>query len=553
MHDPDIFNGVKTLYPWQYKFMYEFAKPLRDDELLQLLLVANNGSGKSQFILAPCIVWMAVSFDNCLSYVTSSSASQLDTQTERYVDNLCHHMNSFYRKTIGRDVWDIIKRKKTFSPPIKEGEPLCKSYIDLIATDDPGKAEGKHPLPGGKEFGIFGDEMKSVSPEICSSLDRCNGFTRKLYSSSPGGTTGEFYTCATAPGGDDELKQVNALGWKSLRVTYKDCPHIKEKEVQNLIAKHGLFDPLVRSSLFAEFSSADDQVVITKDAIDNCGKFFSRESRFGPVRAGLDLSAGGDETVLSVWHGNIMLDQRTYTSKIKDTNRVVQEIIGWINEFKLVGLVADNIWADDGGVGAGIIGHLKDKGYDVKRVLNNHRAYDSTRYLNRGAELWFNFKRFVEEGQVKLINDPILKSQLANRFFNRKDNEKIKLERKEEAKKKGHPSPDRADACILAWTPYLFGTVEELNNIVSVSNELQINFSAGVVTIDDLNKNWRELLVKRGDPRKSVGNGQNLVSNDKLTNISQGELLEKMLQRNKDSKDYRPSLGRTRGGRISIN
>src|SRR6266576_2801203 len=112
-YDDSIQSGQVSLYNWQIRFLRAFAAPCTSEDPIKQVLVANNGSGKSQFILAPSIVWLATSFDSCLCYVTSSSASQLDTQTERYIDMICTKMNERHKAQFGgKDIWDITRRKK---------------------------------------------------------------------------------------------------------------------------------------------------------------------------------------------------------------------------------------------------------------------------------------------------------------------------------------------------------------------------------------------------------------------------------------------------------
>jgi hypothetical protein len=90
----------------------------------------------------------------------------------------------------------------------------------------------------------------------------------------------------------------------------------------------------------------------------------------------------------------------------------------------------------------------------VNRILNQTRALNTQRYANRGAELWFTIKRLVEERLILLPkDDTTLRNQLTNRYFSQSNtNGKILLESKQEARAKGRPSPDRADAVALAFT-----------------------------------------------------------------------------------------------------
>jgi hypothetical protein len=56
----------------------------------------------------------------------------------------------------------------------------------------------------------------------------------------------------------------------------------------------------------------------------------------------------------------------------------------------------------------------------------------------------------VEQGEVILLEDSRLKDQLAQRYYKQGASGKIVLESKREAKAAGRPSPDRADAAVMA-------------------------------------------------------------------------------------------------------
>ena len=400
-----------------------------------MAVVANNGSGKSQYVLAPCAIWVAVAFNRSLGYVTSASAAQLDTQTERFIDYLANKMNVWHRKELGEteDVWRIVKRSKQFLPN--------NSLIDLFATDEPRKAEGKHPLPGGREFAIFVDEGKSIEENIYGAIDRCTGATRRLDISSAGGCFGHFYDICTK----------SELGWWHRKIKYTDTPHVKNKELEQAILKYGINDPLVRSIYFSEFTSVDDSTVVTRETWDKCKQFFD-DSRIISIgdnsnRMGVDLSGGGDESVCSIWRSNVQIAIEAF--RFYDTAQGAKEVMSIQDKY---GVKDHNVNIEFDGFNRGIVDSLADKGRNYNKVLANGKAFDSARYSNRMTELWFELKRYVEEGYISFLPDITQKNQFIGRYYKRSLlNSKIQLEAKKEARAKGHPSPDRADAAVLAW------------------------------------------------------------------------------------------------------
>lgn len=440
-YDKQVREGEVDPYIWQQDLHARFCRDLGEGEIIREAVLANNGAGKSQFLLAPCVVWLACQFDKALCVVTSSSAEQMEKQTERYIAALCRSMNEFHKQDFPDGIWHVVRRS------IKN--KVTGSHIDLFVTDEANKAEGRHPIRANGRFAFFCDEAKSIPEFIFGAIYRCNNCSHRLDISSPGEMHGEFYSNVT----DDDPRSP----WNVLKVDYTMCPHVNKIEAEEMIRKHGIDDPLVRSSLFAEFTSLDQSVVISRESLAENNRRWrdksyadSTRNLFGSVRAGLDLAAGGDENVLSVWHGNIQIGLDHFVAR--DTGFTADHVISLIQKYP--GLKAENIWADDGGVGRGILDNMASKGFDVNRVLFNGRPYDKTRYVNRGAEIWYNLKRYVEEGLVCFLDDDKQFSQLINRYF--KLQIKIILERKAEARKNGHPSPDRADAACLAWAAYPF-------------------------------------------------------------------------------------------------
>lgn len=428
LYNEEIREGKKTLHKWQIEALLQFAERPPVGRVRRQVIVANNGSGKSQFLIAPCAAWLAMAFVRSRSVITSSSGTQLDRQTGAALDHICQQVNKLH----GQDLWQINYRFYTFKP--------TGATIELYATDNPALAEGYHPHLGGEEFAMFVDEGKTVSEDIYRAIERCNGMTRRMDVSSPGAPSGHLYTV------------FNGGFWLSRKVTYHDCPHIKQDEVDEALrscGSQGVNHPWFRSAYLAEFTSQDEQVVIGYDLLNRQLDRVRRKEisslTFGEKFAGLDISmsTGGDESVLSVWHGNVQLALEC--ARLSDP-------MNWIIDmFAKHSLVASNVYVDDGGIGKGITNELWRRGFEVNRLLFGASPIgDKSRFGNRATEMWFNFAEILPD--IVLIDDEVQTRQLANRYYNQGGvNEKLTLESKKEAKSKGHPSPDRGDATVIAF------------------------------------------------------------------------------------------------------
>jgi hypothetical protein len=70
-------------------------------------------------------------------------------------------------------------------------------------------------------------------------------------------------------------------------------------------------------------------------------------------------------------------------------------------------------------------------------------------YANLRAELWFKCKGWLANRDVKIPKDEQLFAELASPRYTFTSSGKMQVESKESMKKRGLPSPDKADALCL--------------------------------------------------------------------------------------------------------
>src|SRR5204863_301163 len=150
----------------------------------KFVLIGNNGSGKDKFIIAPFAIWFTLTKIRSRVIITTASGTQLTSQTEPYIKDLCEKVNSFF----GTEIYRIRQRYIKCL--------LTGSEIRLFATDEKGRAEGYHPMDTDSEMAIIVNEWKSVDDEITKALRRCTGFNYWLGISSAGEDSGAFYRAA---------------------------------------------------------------------------------------------------------------------------------------------------------------------------------------------------------------------------------------------------------------------------------------------------------------------------------------------------------------------
>lgn len=459
--DDNISSGRVKLYDWQIQYMLDFAVGgLSDKQPFQSLVRAANGSGKDKYIIAACATWLCMRYTWANAVITSSSGTQLDNQTCTHLETLLGAIN----RKLGFNVWKINYRY--YECQFGEG---VKSPIMCFATDEPGKAEGFHPLEFDAKFAIFESEAKTVPDEIYIAQNKCTGYTHRAIVSTPGLPMGHFHRLCSRSiyrKEIDEVKECDPTQYIQYHITAYDCPgHLSRNYIEQmkLDLPGGENSAAFKSQILAEFGTTDEMVVIPYNYIwlslpkpGITPRVWYKEEH---NKAGLDLSDGGDETVLSIRNGNKLLKVIPFRfDNTQDTIKFLEE------KFRENDLDhADAlIYADMGGLGKPMLDQLRARGWsNIRYVDNRNTPYYPKTYKNRGAEVWFNFRKLCERKELILIDDHTTVTQLSTRYYKITNDNKHQLLSKIESRSRGYPSPDRADSVVLAFWDYKLITTDD--------------------------------------------------------------------------------------------
>jgi hypothetical protein len=109
------------------------------------------------------------------------------------------------------------------------------------------------------------------------------------------------------------------------------------------------------------------------------------------------------------------------------------------------------ILVDSIGLGAGVVDRLRELGLPARGINVSESPAMGGTYRNLKAELWYKAKAWLEARDCKLAKDDVLISELATVRYTFTSSGKIAIEGKDEIKKRGLPSPDKADAFVLTF------------------------------------------------------------------------------------------------------
>jgi hypothetical protein len=409
------------LYPGQQQIVDAFT---RGDS--RVTVRTCNESGKTTRLIACLILWHMSVFPRKSGsggvITTSGSWNQVKNQLVPALRSYAH-LPQFQHYEFNADSITL------------NGFPQWVGF----ATNNPGAAEGFHGGPDAPLL-VIEDEAKTVPDQVNQALaDRCNPQRIGLFS-SPGPAEGHFYRSHS-----DET------GWTRFKIPASQCPHISQDSIQRRIARHGLDSPLVRSMIFADFMERVEGGLVTLSDLELCldnPPAFQGDDR----RCFCDFAAGGDENVIAFRQGNRVriVDAWTDLNTMSAVGRFVTRFNGLRRSN---GLMPQEIEGDADGVGKPMIDRLHEAGWPIGYFHGGSRPRFDTHFSNLISEVWFTGADRIKNRSIIIEPDDLLRSQLINRKSSWNSRGQSCLETKDEMKRRGVPSPDRADALFGAISP----------------------------------------------------------------------------------------------------
>ena len=176
------------------------------------------------------------------------------------------------------------------------------------------------------------------------------------------------------------------------------------------------------------------------------------EEQLLPVELGVDIGAGGDWTVVRERRG--VKAGRTWRARTPESQAASAMILAAIQETAATAVKVDAI-----GVGWGICGTLKqqaDEGLHEAQVVPVNvgtAALNPEKFPKLRDQIWWELGRDLSEtGGWDLADlDDMTVAQLIAPTYKHDANGRVKIEPKEETRKRLGRSPDDADALLLAY------------------------------------------------------------------------------------------------------
>lgn len=307
------------------------------------------------------------------------------------------------------------------------------------------------------------DEASGLSENIMEAIfGTLSGAENKLLMcGNPTRTSGAFYDSHNR---DRDQYKVHKIASNDQSLLAEG--RTSKENIAMLKRKYGEGSDVYRVRVLGDFPKAEADTFIPLEVAEHAA--ITEVKAAGTILdIGVDVARfGDDETVITVKMGGKVYPQRFYFGN--DTMETAGNTLSLAKEYaKKHNPKEVYIKIDDSGVGGGVTDRLNEvireerlRGYKVFAIINNGKSNDD-HYENAGTEQWAVIREVLddnlsaymqgEEAIIDLPNDEKLISQLTTRKYKMTSRGRIALERKEDMKKRGLQSPDRADSLALAF------------------------------------------------------------------------------------------------------
>lgn len=257
---------------------------------------------------------------------------------------------------------------------------------------------------------------------------------------NPVRTSGKFF--------DTHNKPEVMAKWLRFHISCVGHPRITPDFIDEVKATYGEDSNAYRVRVLGEFPKGDDDTVIPYEL---AAAALQRDVKPSPtIREvwGLDCARfGSDSSALAKRKGNV-LKEPVQEWKGLDT----MELSGRIKVLYDATPLSERpleINVDVIGIGAGVCDRLREMGLPARGINVSESPALGDKYRNQRAELWFKGKDWLAARDCSLCADELLVAELVGPRYKVTSNGKLQVEGKDDMKKRGLKSPNRADAFLL--------------------------------------------------------------------------------------------------------
>ena len=400
---------------------------------------SGNGLGKG-FCAAVAVLWFLYYHDPAIVLTTAPTFRQVRHILWRQIHRLYHQA---YPGVLGGKMLDT------------RWEISDDRYAIGLSADSADQFQGFHS----ENLLIVVDEAAGVSDEIYEAIEAVmtSASPRLLLIGNPTTVTGAFRRAFHQESRLYYTVTISALESPNIQSGRIVIPGLATAEwVQEHRETWGEENPVYRARVLGEFPDREENTLISLSDIEAAAEDGSVIELPDPVTGlppgevvlGVDVARfGSDRSVIVRRRGDRVEDISAYQKQ--DTMQLARHVAEAIKESS-----PGHVYIDEIGIGAGVVDRLREQGYPVHGINVGRKARQDNRFVNCRAEGYWRLRDMFESRSIRIPHDTQLIGELAAIRYKIVEHDRVQrtqIESKEAMKNRGLPSPDKADALMLAF------------------------------------------------------------------------------------------------------
>jgi len=296
------------------------------------------------------------------------------------------------------------------------------------------------------------DEASGVKDEIFEVIEGAltTAGAKLLMCGNPTKTSGVFY---------DSFHSDRDMYWTA-KVSCLDSPRVTIEYAERLARKYGKDSDVYRVRVLGEFPSKEPDVLIPLELVEQATMTDVTETDshgipryIGPLEIGADIARYGDDEIVFIPRIGTHVFEPEIHHKLSVTETAGNLIRLGARLLEEHHRTVISIKIDVGSMGAGVVDILVDETKNLAGqwsiVPVNFGGAGDDEHDDLATIMWDNVRQLLNAHELHLPDDDELVGQLSTRKYRVTAKGKLRIERKDDYKKRHHISPDRADALVL--------------------------------------------------------------------------------------------------------
>lgn len=409
------------------------ADPATRHQPLRIAVASGHGIGKSAQ-MGMLSNWAMSCWSDAKVLVTSNTGDQLTTKTSPEI-------GLWFRRSITSH-W--------FTPStmsIKSKDPRHESSwrLDFVTWSDNNTEAFAGLHNEGRIIVLLFDEASGISDKVwevaLGAMTDENTVIIWIAFGNPTQNTGMFRECFR------RFKH----RWVSRHIDSRTVEGTNKQYLQQIVDDYGEDSDEAKVRVRGLFPSQSVSQFISEDSIRAAMKREVYTDLTDVLILGVDVARFGDDSSFIVARrGNDLKSIPPIKLDKVDT----MQLAGRVKE-ESDRLNADAVFIDEGGIGAGVVDRCHQLGMRNVVGVNFGGAADRViqglpKCKNKRSQMWATMRMAIDSGLALRYHEPLV-TEMSSPLFSYDENNAIQLEKKQDMKKRGVPSPDESDAIALTY------------------------------------------------------------------------------------------------------